>query len=524
MNMSSILHKTVLSTPDKMALTDDVKHVSYRELETRSEHFAKHLRSQGFEKGDRLVFAAPKSSSLIVGLFGCLKAGGTFVPVDHAVATGRLSYILDDIEPRCVVAPKGLIAQLSEAFEGRTRFIDEDEMEAMFVHAPDGIVLPEVQPDDVAYCIYTSGSSGRPKGVLIQHGSAMQFFESLSEVMLITSESRCMNTSPLYFDVCIMDIFFPLYCGASVFLSCGRITPGKLLSTIDSHQITHFTAVGPILTMMTRSAKFREYTLSSLVRLMTGGEILEVPTIQKWLQRVPGLSLVNGYGPTEATVICTYYIIDKIEPERTEFYPIGKPLKASECFLVEDGEVVTEPNRPGELYIAGPQVMKGYWRNEAQTTAHIKQINGMRCYASGDICKLLEDGNLYIIGRRDEEVKVSGFRIHLSEIRRAINTSQLVQESYVLVTQHAILGEVLVACVTKHDKQRNDAEIFAGLKARLKAELPYYMVPALWFLIGRFPKLPSQKTDTHQLARLVQQTLEEAEPHRTEFILMESEV
>jgi acyl-coenzyme A synthetase/AMP-(fatty) acid ligase len=254
---------------------------------------------------------------------------------------------------------------------------------------------------------------------------------------------------------------------------------------------------------------------------MTGAEIINVDTMQKWLRKVPGLSLVNGYGPTEATVICTAYIIDRVEPGRTEFYPIGKPMKGSEVLLLDGERIISEPGVKGELLIGGPQVMKGYWNDERQTDAKITSIEGKRYYRSGDLCQWLPDGNLDYVGRTDEEIKLSGFRINLSEIKRVIDAAQSVKEGHPVVTVHPALGKVIAACFTRADDGLGDDKIFGHLQSVFKHELPYYMVPSLYFLFERFPKLPSGKTDKKEILNRVNQHLQHAGTGLTRFVCNE---
>jgi acyl-coenzyme A synthetase/AMP-(fatty) acid ligase len=296
-----------------------------------------------------------------------------------------------------------------------------------------------------------------------------------------------------------------------------------MLQLIDRERITHFTAVGPIMTLMTEGNLFETSSLSSVERIMTGAEIINVNTMQKWLRKVPGLSIVNGYWPTEATVICTYFIIDRIEPGRSEYYPIGKPLKGTDVSLLDGDRMVAGSGARGELLIGGPQVMQGYWNDEAQTLEKIIDIAGTRYYKSGDICQWAADGNLDYIGRVDEEIKLSGFRISLNEIKRVMDTTQSLKEGHPVVTEHPELGKVIAACFTLAEDQLGkasvgDEKIFARLQSVFKRELPYYMVPSLYFLFDQFPKLPSGKTDKKQISSRVDRQLHSAEGGTTRFV------
>jgi len=295
----------------------------------------------------------------------------------------------------------------------------------------------------------------------------------------------------------------------------------KLLKILERERITYFTAVGPLMTLMTEGSAWPTCDLSSLKRIMTGAEIIHVDTMQKWLRKVPGLVLVNGYGPTEATVICTAYLIDQIEPGRTEFYPIGKAMRDSEMLLLDGDQIVTEPGVKGELLIGGPQVMKGYWNADHLTNERIVVIDGKRYYRSGDLCEWLPDGNIHYAGRNDEEIKLSGFRINLNEIKRVMDTAQSVREGHPVVAMHPALGKVIAACFTRDDEEVAADGLFSQLQSVFRHELPYYMVPSLYFLFDRFPTLPSGKTDKRQILERVNRVMEASEAGLTRFVCSE---
>jgi amino acid adenylation domain-containing protein len=520
MNMGSIIDDAARLCPDKVAVSDGERSHTFAELQSLSANFASFLLSNEVKRGDRIAFCSEKSSTLVAAIIGCVKVGAIYVPIDCKLPKSRLHFILNDVRPRFIVAAPALYDELAAGLEVKSGLIDEDHL--LDCDGDGDVPFPEISPDDVAYCIYTSGSTGRPKGVLIQHGSLDAFYRAFAEVMTISASSKCLNTSPLQFDVHLMDLFYPLYCGASLRLFCGPVIADDLLQTIEQEKITHFTAVGPIMTLMVEGSTFETRDLSSIERIMTGAEIINVNTMQKWLRRVPGLAIVNGYGPTEATVICTFYVIDRIEPGRTQFYPIGKPLDGTKVALLDQDRIVTGPGAKGELLIGGPQVMQGYWNDPAQTREKIVDVDGARYYKSGDICEWRADGDLDYIGRVDEEIKLLGFRISLSEIKRVMDTTQTLAEGHPVVIERTELGKVIAACFTlagrRLDRGADHEKIFAQLQSEFKRSLPYYMVPSLYFLFDQFPKLPSGKTDRNQITSRVNRQLDDAGAGMTRFV------
>ncbi|HEX7840380.1 MAG TPA: amino acid adenylation domain-containing protein [Kofleriaceae bacterium] len=521
MTMADILQEPARSSPGKHALADGRRSYTFAELDDLSTNFAAYLVSRGVQRGDRIAFCATKSAPLIVALLGCLKAGAIYVPVDRKLPKDRLRFILEDVGPRLVVTSPALHDVIAAELPTATGLLDEDRLPE-YCQAPGSrAALPRISPDDVAYCIYTSGSTGRPKGVQIQHGSVDALFRALAEVMPIDAGARCMNTSELYFDVHVMDLFFPLHRGATVHLSTGPIVATRLLQTIERERITHFTAVGPVMTLMAESSAFDGCDLSSLVRVMTGAEIINVATMQKWLRRAPGLSIVNGYGPTEVTVICTAHVIDRVEPDRTEFYPIGKPMRGTEVLLHDGERVVSAPGADGELLIAGPQVMKGYWNDAAQTRERIAVIDGKRYYRSGDVCRWRPDGDLDYVGRNDDEIKLSGFRINLNELKRVMDAVPGVKDSQPVVAVHPALGKVIAACVTRADAAASAEDLLGRVQAGLRQKLPYYMVPSLYVAFDGFPAMPSGKTDKKLILDRVERCIRDADPATTRLVCCE---
>lgn len=513
-SMADLVCVTGRADPDKPALRDGDGGCTFGELDAASSRFAAFLISRGVRTGDRIAFVAPKSVPLIGAILGCLKAGAIYVPVDCTAPVERVRMIVDDVAPRFVVADPALFDAIATG-----ALIHADRLGGCSSAAEPGTTLPRLGAEDVAYCLYTSGSTGRPKGVLVQHGSVEAFFRALPEAMPIDAASRCMNTSELHFDVHVMDLFFPLHRGATVHLTHPPLFADTLLELIERERITHFTAVGPVMTMVAATAPFNHCDLSSLERVMTGAEVLNVATVQRWLQRAPGLSLVNGYGPTEATVICTYHLIDRLEPERTDPYSIGRAFGDSEALLMDDGRLIEEPGVEGELLISGPQVMKGYWADEAATREKIVRVAGRRCYRSGDVCRWRPDGDLDFVGRRDEQVKLSGYRIELGEIKSVMDAGELVSEGQPVVATHPSLGKVIAACFTSDppDGETGQDAIFRRLQAAFKRELPYYMVPSIYCRFERFPQLPSGKTDKREILRTVNHHIRHVDSSATRF-------
>jgi amino acid adenylation domain-containing protein len=544
------------NSPTKCALADTRVSIDYATLDRFSTRFALRLRDElGCEPGDRVAMLASRRAILVAAILGAFKAGCVHVPLDPRMPAGRLEYILADVAPALVIADEELrdtiaahpavgaakillasdldrlLAELRAELlaELRAELLAE-EAASSEAHpsaappappappAPLALPLPALQLDDPAYCIYTSGSTGRPKGVLIDHRSIADFFDGTQEVYDVTADSVCASFSPLHFDVYLMDMLFPLAQGARLHVYDDVVAPDLLFETIRGNGLTHFSAWGMMLGLIAQAADFDTAPLPQLRTILTGTDVPDIKTVQRWLRKNPGgggggVRVINAYGPTEATCAATAHVIREIEPDRKQLYPIGKPLKHVRAFLVGDGgERITAatPEVPGELLIGGTQVMKGYWNLAGETAARLTEIDGVRCYRTGDVCTYLADGSLFYIGRKDNEVNIGGYRVHLNEVQRVINSVPHVYASEI-VTLDTRYGEKILAAAILLDKgkgrplqvdrQQRHIEL---VKRRLAEELPGYMVPRYVTVLDEFPQLSSGKADRKKLLSILE--------------------
>ena len=272
MDMGHLVCQNTPTQGEKVAISDGQRSYTFAQIDSLSSRFAGLLLANGVCPGDRVAFCSPKSAPLVVAIMGCLKAGATYVPMDSKSPKDRHLFILNDVWPRAIVCSRAIYDTVAPELMRPAFHIDERLLHERLCEGPENAGLPFVEPHDVAYCLYTSGSTGRPKGVLIEHISVDVFFSALGEFMNIDASCRCMNTSELHFDVHVMDLFFPLYRGATVHLACAPMVADRLLQILARERVTHFTAVGPLMTLMTEGSLFDSCDLSSVVRVMTGAE------------------------------------------------------------------------------------------------------------------------------------------------------------------------------------------------------------------------------------------------------------
>ena len=511
--ITEVISAHARSSPSKCALADTRVRIDYAALDRFSTRLAIRLRELGCEPGDRVVMLASRRAVLVAAILGTFKSGCIHVPLDPRMPAGRLEYILADIAPALVITEDELRDTIAAHPSTRPTILLVSDLERLLVQdvgrgeAPTSSVpLPGPQLDAPAYSIYTSGSTGRPKGVLIDHRSIVAFFDGTREVYDVTADSVCASFSPLHFDVFLMDMLFPLAQGARLHVYDDVNVPHLLFYTIQANDVTHFSAWGLMLGLIAQATDFSTAPLPHLKTILTGTDVPDVKGVQRWLGKNPGVKVINAYGPTEATCAATAHVIREIEPDRQQLYPIGKPLKHVQVLLVgSQGERIAAANVPGELLIGGTQVMRGYWNLVDETAARLTYLDGAPFYRTGDICTYLDDGSLFYIGRKDNEVNIGGYRVHLNEVQRVINSVRHVHGSEIVTLESEYAEKILAAGILLDNGRDLQVDQQLDLiKRRLAEELPSYMVPRYLTVLDQFPQLSSGKTDRKRLLSILE--------------------
>lgn len=507
-SFGEILKPFVESNPHQLAIVSTTDSIDYLQLDECSEKLAKYMLKIGVEYQDRVAIVVEKEIALFISIFACWKIGAIFVSIDPKSPLERINYLIDDMQPTLMIAPQPMLEKSSIILDNVKiisfeQVVNKEKAIWEQLHHEDlAKSLPQISQNSIAYCMYTSGSTGRPKGVLIEHKSIFAFCNSAKLYMKLDVGARCLNLAAFYFDAVVVDTFYPLFSGATVYLYDSMIIPTTILNIISQEKITHFTAVAPILTMIAESKTLSKFDLSNLEAIWTGADVLHVKSAQEWLKHVHGLRIINGYGPTEATCACMAYVVDVVEPDRTELYPIGMPFPNMKvCLINEEGGVITD-NSPGELAISGNQLLREYWNNAEENEKKFIHIGNDRYYLTGDICYLGAKGNYQFIGRNDDEVKILGRRINLNEIRRALLNQNSILDC--LVSSVQIEKEKsLVVALTIDDTFKNGEEVLE----EIKKHLPSYMIPRHFLFCTSFPKLPSDKIDKRRILEHIERVI-----------------
>ncbi|WP_344813462.1 non-ribosomal peptide synthase/polyketide synthase, partial [Chitinophaga oryziterrae] len=475
-NVSSLFSAQVSLTPESTALLSGTCSLSYNALEIRSNQLGNHLRQLGVQRGELVGIFLERGIDMIVAILGILKAGGAYVPLEPSYPYERLSYLLEDSACRLVVSTINLESHLPSG----PAIIYVDETSTKSTALPDA----DITPTDLAYVIYTSGSTGHPKGVLIEHGSVVNLIGSQLKTFGIDSSERILQFSNYSFDASVEQIFLALLSGATLVLmdKQTQLDPVAFEALLITQQITHLHATPGFLEIL------RPGLYGGLKRVIAGGEACNKSLADKWGSLLP---FYNEYGPTETTVTAIEWQATAGEGGE-DILPIGRPLRNTHAYIVDNYGELAGIGITGELYIGGAGVARGYLNRPELTATHFILRNGELVYRTGDDARWLPDGNIAFMGRRDEQVKVRGYRIELGEISTVLQQSPGILQAVVLFNNKQLIAYI----VTSEDYEKPIVLQY------LESQLPDYMVPAQLIEIEYIPLTSNGKTDKKKLLDL----------------------
>ncbi len=516
--LQQLLTRSAALYPEKPAVWARKRSLTYRELDERSTQLAYLLRRRGLEKGDRVGIFFPKCVESLVCMFGVLKAGGVYVPLDPQAPADRVGYIIGNCGIRVLLTNKERRAALGEdVIEGLDYCVMTDDSGAngsgakvvpwaMLSEYPASpapeIVMTET---DLAYILYTSGSTGRPKGVMLSHQNALTFVEWCADKFKIRAEDRLSNHAPLHFDLSVFDVYNAMEAGATVYLVTEDLAlfPTTLANFIEQQQITVWYSVPSALMLLLLHANMKAEKLPHLRTILFAGEVFPMKYLKQLADLLPNVELFNLYGPTE-TNVCTYYHVERERLAGMDKLPIGIACENTEVFAVSDqDQIVTKPGVEGELYVRGPAVTYGYWADTEKTKKMVVpnrfQPNfNESMYRTGDLVTLAEDGNYYFQGRRDSQIKSRGYRIELGEIESALLSHPGVREAAAVAIPDDLVGNRIKAVVAAHETQVLQ---IAELQQFCATRIPKYMIPEQIEFLEALPKTSTGKIDRVRLAQ-----------------------
>lgn len=483
----------VLCRPNDIAVECGDLRLTYAGLNARANRLARALRARGVGPDVLVGVHLPRSLEAIVAMLGVLKAGGAYVPLDPAYPRARLDAMVRDAHPRVIVSARASIGQLTPH---GADVVLIDAVGAAFEAESDRNLPCETTADSLAYVMYTSGSTGTPKGVEILHRGIVRLVRNTDYVAFTPAEVFLQLTS-IAFDVSTFEIWGSLLNGARLAVfDAERLTFEALGDSLVRHDVTTLFLTPSVFNQI---MELHPEALASLRQLVVGGDALSPPHVNRALERLPGVRLVNGYGPTEITTFAVCMTIaSPLVVGRPA--PIGRPIANTRAYVL-DGRLEPSPiGVPGELYVGGDGVARGYLHQPVLTAERFipdpfGARPGDRLYRTGDRARWLEDGTLQFLGRRDRQVKLRGFRVELGEVEAALAAHPDVREALVTTGLDAIGEKTLVGYVVPRAAAPPPDE----LRRFLGDRLPGYMVPWAFVTLPSVPLSPHGKIDWRAL-------------------------
>jgi amino acid adenylation domain-containing protein len=504
--LDQLLRAAAARWPDKVALESEESSLTYASLDAAADRIASALIDKGVGIGDRVGIHLEKSVEAVASLYGIMRAGAAYVPMDPSAPAVRTGYIATDCGVAALVSDPARIAALRDVDPAAAPggiacgspcpdgFTSWDEVQTRQPATPSRSVVDT----DLAYILYTSGSTGNPKGVAISQRNSLMFVRWAHDAVGLEEADVLSSHAPLHFDLSTFDFFAAAAAGAKVSLvpPMAAMFPVGLTEWIRSRRITVWYSVPSALSMMVRYGELASRPLDSLRLVLFAGEVFPVRYLRELMQLVRQARYFNLYGPTE-TNVCTYYEVREIPAADDPPVPIGKACENSRCDVVdESGSVLTGLGAEGELVVTGSTVAQGYWGDPDRSA---QSFRGPHTYATGDIVEILEDSPdpLYrFVGRRDHLVKSRGYRIELGEIEAVLYSHPAVDECVAVPVPDELMGNRIAAFCTV-DRQTENEELTQACRERL----PPYMVPDPIAIVAALPRTPNDKYDRPQLAK-----------------------
>lgn len=492
-NVMEYLEHTVKRLPDKIAFANDKMGMTFAEVFHDSRAIGSYMANKGYYREPVVVFME-KHPKMITAFFGCVYGGNFYVPIDAEMPAFRIELIFENLKPRVMICDDATI-------ETAKKFIKEgqnvevllyDEVAETEINLAALLDIRDKQLDtDPIYIVFTSGSTGIPKGVVACHRSVIDYIENLSEVLEFNEETRFANQTPLYFDACLKELYPTLKFGATTYLVPKSLFmfPIKLVEFLNEYKINTVCWVVSALTMISSFKVFDKVVPEYLHTVAFGSEVFPIKQFNLWKAALPNAKFTNLYGPTEATGMCCYYKVSR-DFELDEVMPVGRPFHNTEILLLNEKNELAKQGEEGEICVRGTSLTLGYYNNPEKTSEAFVQ-NPLNphypelIYRTGDLGKWNEYGELVFVSRKDYQIKHMGHRIELGEIEVNVNLLEGIHSSCCIYDKGK--GKIILCYVGDKDEKE--------LITILKEKLPRYMIPNKIDRLDQMPLTANGKLD-----------------------------
>lgn len=495
-NVLEYFEKTVLKYKEKIAIIDNESKLTFNELEKCAKKLCFLINIKMNLINQPIGIFLPKGANSIIAFLGTLYSGNFYVPLDIESPQKRLETIINNLEPKIIITTKKYLEILLLQKFDKNRILLIDEIFNKKITYNNKLILRNIKniiDADPVYTIYTSGSTGTPKGVVISHRGVIDYIDWAVNCFNINSDTIIGNQAPFYFDNSTLDIYLCLATGATLIIIPKYlfIFPVRLLEYIKEKEINFIFWVPSVLTSIANIKLLDKVDVNCLKKILFAGEVMPMKHLNYWRKRLKNSLFANLYGPTEITVDCTYYIVEK-DFHDDESLPIGIPCRNSDVFILNKDDKKADENEKGELCVRGSSLALGYWNNfkktdEVFTQNPLNKNYPDMIYRTGDIVYKNKEGLIIFVGRKDSQIKHQGYRIELGEIENAVLS----------------ISEIDNACVIYNDKDKNIILFYESknivtpveIRKELIKYLPKYMLPTVFTKLDKLPKNPNGKID-----------------------------
>lgn len=487
---------------ERTAYLYEEKSLSFSDLHLYSNSFSNELNKNGISGNVPVAIYMERCLEFILSIFSILKSGNAYLPLDCKDSSQRIVNILNDARVNCLITKKKYLKDIEPMIKKL------DQSICVFI-LEDGKLTPISKNDtpatcnvctyhnrdSVAYILYTSGTTGDPKGAAIRHKNLMVYIENTVRIFEFSEKTKIYSNKSFCFDASVTDIFCPFIVGGTmIFKEPIDVLPRKIINNIKKHKLTHISFTPVVLKVLIDTGMYNKNDFETIKTISVGGDNIQPKYINSFLEKVSHVRIFNRYGPTECTVVVSCYEINK--PLDGKRIPIGLPFDRTSFYIIKDGLIITESNVHGELFIGGDQVMLGYWNNTSATQQALYRdiIENDILYKTGDIVYRQTDGQYVFIGRNNDIIKKNGYRINLNEIKQAALLYETVTDCVCLFSEHT----QVITLIAQTDESPE------CIKRFLENELSHYLIPDIIYNIKEIPYTDRGKPDLTILKNMLE--------------------